>query len=531
MIKIAIAQINPTVGDLEGNTEKIIEYISLAKSKGANLVVFPELAITGYPPKDLLLKPSFIEDNQKKLDEIIENTHGIAAVVGFVDGLREIYNAAALIKDGELIGVQHKTHLPNYDVFDEKRYFTPAKTCRIFDVEGVKIGINICEDIWVEDGPPKIQSRLGAELLVTINASPFHAGKLKEREKLIAKRAKENWVPIIYCNMVGGQDDLVFDGGSYIFDREGRLIARCKRFEEDLLLWEPESKPEVIPEEDPMEEIFNALVLGIRDYARKNGFDKAIIGLSGGIDSSLTAALATKALGSENVIGLSMPSRITSNESMEDAMEVAKNLGIAYKVVPISEIMDAYTKALAEEFKGLPEDVTEENLQARIRGNLLLAFSNKFGYLVISTGNKSELAVGYTTLYGDMAGGLAAISDVPKTMVYELAKFINMKEGKELIPKRVIEKEPSAELRVGQKDADEIPPYEVLDPILHAYIEENKSKREIIAMGYDRKIVEDIIWRVDHNEYKRKQAPIGIKVTTKAFGFGRRMPITNKYGG
>jgi NAD+ synthase (glutamine-hydrolysing) len=394
-----------------------------------------------------------------------------------------------------------------------------------------RIGVSICEDLWVEKGPVKTQALLGADLIVTINASPFHAGKLNEREELIAKRAKENWVPIVYCNMVGGQDDLVFDGGSYVFDRNGRLVARCKRFEEDLLVRELDEAPQKIQEEEPLEEIMKALVLGIRDYFRKNGFKKAVIGLSGGIDSSLTAVLATKALGVENVIGVSMPSKITSKESIEDAELLARNLGIELKVVPIDGIVDAYLRALSKEFEGLPENVTEENIQARIRGNLLMAFSNKFGYLVISTGNKSEMAVGYTTLYGDMAGGLAAISDVPKTMVYELANYINKKEGKELIPKRVIEKEPSAELRVGQRDIDALPPYEILDPILYAYIEENKSKKEIIAMGFDDKVVEEVIWKVDHSEYKRKQAPIGIKVTTKAFGFGRRMPITNRYRG
>jgi NAD+ synthase (glutamine-hydrolysing) len=530
-MRIAIAQINPTVGDLGGNAEKIIEYIDKAREKGANLVVFPELAITGYPPKDLLLKPSFIRENREKLEEIVEKSEGIAAVVGFVDGEVEIHNAAALIKDGKVVGVQHKTHLPNYDVFDEKRYFTPAKTCQVFEIYGMKIGVNICEDIWVEEGPPRIQSRLGAGLIVTINASPFHAGKLKEREELIARRAKENFVPMVYCNLVGGQDDLVFDGGSYLFDREGRLIARCKRFEEDLLVRDLEEEPQVIPEEDPMEEVYRALVLGIRDYVRKNGFKKVVIGLSGGIDSSLTALLAVKALGPKNVVGVSMPSRITSQESKDDAAKVAENLGIELKMVPIARAVEAYSETLAKEFEGMEEDVTEENIQARIRGNILMALSNKFGYLVLSTGNKSEMAVGYTTLYGDMAGGLAAISDVPKTMVYQLAEYLNKKEGREVIPKRVLQKEPSAELRIGQRDIDALPPYEVLDPILHAYIEENRSKEEIVAMGFDEKVVEEVVWKVDHNEYKRQQAPPGIKITTKAFGSGRRMPITNKYGG
>jgi NAD+ synthase (glutamine-hydrolysing) len=336
---------------------------------------------------------------------------------------------------------------------------------------------------------------------------------------------------MVYCNLVGGQDDLVFDGGSYLFDREGRLIARCKRFEEDLLVRDLEEEPQVIPEEDPMEEVYRALVLGIRDYVRKNGFKKVVIGLSGGIDSSLTALLAVKALGPKNVVGVSMPSRITSQESKDDAVKVAENLGIELKMVPIARAVEAYSETLAKEFEGMEEDVTEENIQARIRGNILMALSNKFGYLVLSTGNKSEMAVGYTTLYGDMAGGLAAISDVPKTMVYQLAEYLNKKEGREVIPKRVLQKEPSAELRIGQRDIDALPPYEVLDPILHAYIEENRSKEEIVAMGFDEKVVEEVVWKVDHNEYKRQQAPPGIKITTKAFGSGRRMPITNKYGG
>lgn len=530
-LKIAIAQINPTVGDLSGNSKKIVEYIIKARKKNADLVVFPELAIIGYPPKDLLLKPSFIRKNMEKMDEIVRAAEDIAAVVGFVDSDgNKIYNAAALVCSKELLGVQHKTHLPNYDVFDEKRYFQPAAECKLFELGGLKIGINICEDIWVEDGPINVQAKKGAQLIINISASPFYAGKIKVRKELLARRARENKVAIVYANLVGGQDDLVFDGGSCVFNEKGELTAQCKRFEEDLVVSDLKGVMPV-PEEDPLEEVYRALILGIRDYVIKNGFRKVVIGLSGGIDSALTAALATKALDAENVAGVLMPSRITSRASIEDAKKVAENLGIELKIIPIIEAADAYAKMLGREFKNTKQDVTEENIQARIRGNILMALSNKFGYLVLTTGNKSELAVGYVTLYGDMAGGLAAISDVPKTMVYKLVNYINAVEKKELIPKSIIVKEPSAELREGQKDSNDLPPYDVLDAILHAYVEEDKSKEEIIALGYDAKTVAEVIWKIDHNEYKRQQAALGIKITPRAFGFGRRMPITNKYEG
>lgn len=529
-LKIAVAQINPTVGDLNGNAKKIIEYIRKAREQGAALVTFPELAVTGYPPKDLLLKPSFIRENREKLEEIVKETKNIAAVIGFADSNEnKIYNAAAIASNKKLVGVQHKTHLPNYDVFDEKRYFRPAAECRLFELKGLKIGINICEDIWVDEGPTSVQAKKSAELIVNISASPFYAGKIKVRRDLLARRARENDVTIVYTNLVGGQDDLVFDGGSCIFNKNGELVASCKRFEEDLMV--SDLNVITMPEDDPLEEIYHALLLGIKDYVRKNGFKKVVIGLSGGIDSALTAALATKALGAQNVLGVCMPSKITSKASIEDAKKIAENLDIELKIIPITDAVDAYAKILCKEFEGTEQDVTEENIQARIRGNILMALSNKFGYLVLTTGNKSELAVGYVTLYGDLAGGLAAISDAPKTMVYKLASYINALEKKELIPKSIIVKEPSAELREGQKDSDDLPPYDVLDPILHAYIEEDKSKEEIVALGYDERTVAEIIWKVDHNEYKRQQAPLGIKITPRAFGFGRRMPVTNKYGG
>lgn len=529
-MKVAIAQINSTVGDLEGNKKKIIEYTEKAKKQNADMVIFPELVITGYPPKDLVLKPSFISNNKEILDEIVEKTRDIASIIGFIDfNGNKLYNSAAIIKDGELIGTQNKTHLPNYDVFDEKRYFTPSHETHVFELNGSKLGVNICEDIWVDEGPCRVQAKMGAKLIINISASPFHVGKINDRKKLLSKRAKENNVTVIYCNIVGGQDDLVFDGGSCIFNPNGDLFAQTKRFDEDLVISDLEIAQKLPAGMSSVEEIYHALILGIRDYIKKNGFQKVVIGLSGGIDSALTAALAVKALGVENVLGISMPSKITSKASIEDAEILARNLGIAFKIIPIYEVVEVYTKVLAEEFNGTKQGTAEENLQARIRGNILMALSNKFNYIVLTTGNKSELSVGYATLYGDMAGGLAAISDVPKTIVYELVNYINTLEREEVIPKNIILKEPTAELREGQKDSDDLPLYEILDPILHAYIEENKSWSEIAAMGFDEKIVNDVIRRIDLNEYKRHQAPIGIKITPRAFGSGRRMPITNKY--
>jgi len=524
--KIALAQINPTVGDLEGNARKIVQKIKEAKDAGADLVIFPELAVTGYPPKDLLLKPSFIKKNKEKLSEIVKETDGIAAVVGFVDEVDgKLFNAAALATDKKVIGIAYKANLPNYDVFDEKRYFAEGESSQVFDVKGTKIGINICEDIWVDGGPTEAQAKGGAKLVVNISASPFHVGKIKEREEMLAKRAKENGVFVAYLNLVGGQDDLVFDGGSCVFNEKGEVVAMCKRFEEDLVVTDLKEGKKVEKSQEPVAEIYNALVLGIRDYVRKNGFEKVVIGVSGGIDSALTATLAAKALGPKNVVGVFMPSEITSKESEVDARQLAKNLEIELKVIPISKGVNAYEKMLGDEFRGTKESITEENIQARIRGNVLMALSNKFGHLVLSTGNKSETAVGYTTLYGDMSGGLAAISDVPKTTVYMLADYIKV------IPRNIIIKEPTAELRRGQKDTDTLPPYDVLDDILNKYIEENKSTEDIVKEGHDPEVVEKIISRVDKSEYKRQQGAVGIRITPKAFGYGRRMPITNKYDG
>ncbi|CAD6494403.1 MAG: NH(3)-dependent NAD(+) synthetase [Candidatus Argoarchaeum ethanivorans] len=536
-LTIAIAQINSTVGGLNENTRKICSFIVTAKRRGADIVVFPELAITGYHPKDLLTKPGFIKKNICCLEEIRKVSEGICVITGFVDAVAsgdrsfkdvKLYNAAAIIYNGEIIETCHKTHLPNYDIFDEKRYFTRATKPCVFRFRGVTIGVNICEDVWFED-VCMFQRSKGAEVIVNLSASPFNVGKMKQRVNVLSQRAIENSVYLVYVNLVGGQDDLVFDGGSSVINTKGEVEFEAPCFVEKLFLHTLGSKQPLLQSLSKVEEIYYALLLALKDYVVKNGFMKVILGLSGGIDSALTAVLCVDALGRENVIGVSMPSHITSKESKEDAYVLAQNLGIVYKEIPIERIFKSCLQTLETEFAGTVENVAEENLQARIRGNLLMALSNKFGYLVVTTGNKSELAVGYATLYGDMAGGLALISDVPKTWVYRLAEYINQTAGCTRIPSRIISKEPSAELREGQKDTDSLPPYPVLDLILKSYIEENKSVKEIIAKGYDQKIVQEIIWRVDHNEYKRKQSPPGIKVTTKAFGTGRRMPITNRY--
>jgi NAD+ synthase (glutamine-hydrolysing) len=541
-LRIGLGQINPTMGDLEGNTKKILRYIQKAREKKADIIAFPELAITGYYPKDLLLKKDFVNKNQKKLEDIRKKTQGIAVIIGFVDSSieneqrpydfsklpyhRNLYNAAALIKDKELIGIQHKTHLPTYDVFDEKRYFIPSDKVQVFKILDITLGINICEDIWIDNGPACQQMQQGADLIINISASPFYQGKDSLRRNIISRRSRTYSVPIVYVNMVGGQDELVFDGGSYIFNQDGKVIAQCKKFREDLVV-SPINGKEIIITDNLYEEVYDALTLGVKDYVKKTGFKKVVIGLSGGIDSAVVAAIATRALGKQNVIGVQMPSIYTKQESIRAAEQVAKNLGIIYKCIPITTIYTQYLQGLKKEFQGMTRDATEENIQARIRGNILMALSNKFNYLVLSCGNKSELSIGYVTLYGDMAGGLAVISDVTKTMVYGLARHMNHK--KIIIPSDIITKEPSAELRENQKDTDDIPPYDILDPILQAYIADNKSRQEIISMGYDKKMVNDIVHLIDHNEYKRKQAAIGIKITPRAFGFGRRMPIVNKY--
>jgi NAD+ synthase (glutamine-hydrolysing) len=558
-IRIALAQVNPTVGDLNGNVRKTVDYISKARDAGAHLVTFPELMITGYPPEDLLLKPQFIKDNLKALKEVQGHTKGITAIIGFVDKKDGIYNASAIMHNRKLIDVYHKILLPNYGVFDEFRYFKPGKKYPIYTIDDIAIGVNICEDIWFPDGPTKTQAEAGAKLIININGSPYHAGKRILREKMLTKRAKENKVVIAYVNLVGGQDELVFDGQSLIVNEKGDIVLRGKAFEEELLLYDLDiSKRKVkagkkkkvekfvitdkrfsipvypIPEREinplsEMEEIYRALVLGTKDYVEKNGFKKVVISLSGGIDSSFVSTIAVDAIGKENVIGLFLPSPYTSHESREDVYELTKNLEIKLIEVPITKIFEQYLNTLSQEFKNLPQNTTEENLQARIRGNILMAFSNKFRWLVLTTGNKSEMSVGYATLYGDMAGGFAVIKDVPKTMVYKLCEYRNKREGNPLIPQRVLWKEPSAELKPDQKDSDTLPPYEVLDPVLKAYIEEDKSFEEISEMGCDIACVKDVIMMIDRSEYKRRQAPPGIKITPRAFGRDRRFPITNKY--
>jgi NAD+ synthase (glutamine-hydrolysing) len=572
-IRLGIAQINSTVGDLSGNTRRIVEFIDRAKSLGVDLLTFPELAITGYPPEDLLLKPQFIKRNRECLDKIVDHSSGITVVVGFVDSDSDIYNAAAVVYDRKLVGVYRKIYLPNYGVFDENRYFQAGRECPVFIIHGIGIGISICEDIWYETGPATVEAYAGARLLVNISASPYHAGKGFSRERMLATRAADNVAIVAYNNLVGGQDELVFDGNSVVFNEQGESIVRGKQFEEDLVvadldmesvfrsqLHDPRRRKETrwvkkelervakieIPNETPVAakptlpprqverlsdiaEIYQALVLGTRDYVRKNGFEKVVIGLSGGIDSSLVATIATDALGAGNVIGVSMPSRYSSPGSKSDAQALARNLGIKFEVIPIERAFSSYLETLAEPFKGAQRDATEENIQARIRGNILFALSNKFGWLVLACSNKSETATGYTTIYGDMAGGFIPLKDVPKTTVYKLAQYRNQQGKNEMIPAGVLAKAPSAELRPDQKDTDTLPSYDILDPILKAYVEDDLAIDRIVAMGFDRDTVTKVARLVDKSEYKRRQAAPGIKITPRDFGRDRRLPITNRF--
>ncbi|PIV24601.1 MAG: NAD+ synthase, partial [Deltaproteobacteria bacterium CG03_land_8_20_14_0_80_45_14] len=569
-LRIGLCQINTIVGDIEGNTRKILGYIAKGKRMGADLLAFPEMAVTGYPPEDLLLMPKFIEANLKAVKTIAKATSSITVVVGFVNKDGDIFNSAALLHDGKLIDVYSKIYLPNYGVFDEDRYFQRGKENFIFTLKSTPIGLSICEDLWYPGDPIRTQTLYGgAELIVNISSSPYHAGKCAFREKMISTRASDNAAIVAYCNLVGGQDELVFDGGSLIFDQRGELMVRGRQFEEDLILsdldmeavfrmrlHDPRIRRERFSEEekglrkieltnqthsirkkpsipkrdskplDRLSEIYTALVLGTGDYIRKNGFKQVLIGLSGGIDSALTAAVAVDALGKKGVIGVAMPSQYSSKGSIEDTELLAKNLGIRLLKIPITEIFRAYLKTLSSSFRGLKPNVTEENIQARIRGNILMALSNKFGWLVLTTGNKSEMSVGYCTLYGDMAGGYAVLKDVPKTLVYELTELRNKKEGKAIIPKNIFIKPPSAELRPNQKDEDSLPPYPVLDPILQAYVEEDKEVRDITKMGFKENMIKEVINMVDRNEYKRRQSPPGIKITHRALGKDRRLPVT-----
>lgn len=570
-LRVSLAQINATVGDLEGNAAKIIDQIGQAESLGADLVAFPELALTGYPPEDLVLRRGFVESNLETLERIREATIGrhVTAVVGFVDYQHDIFNAAAVLHDGELFGSYHKQYLPNYGVFDEARYFRPGEGVQLFDVAGARVGVTICEDIWYSSGPMQDQCLAGAEVVVNINGSPFHAGKSLQREQMLATRAADNAVLTLYCNLVGGQDHLIFDGGSTVYGPGGELIARAPMFREELLTVDldveevrqtrlhdprlrrlpqteaelttvsPQSSAERGPQQqaaitdmlDNDEQVYEALVLGTRDYVHKTGFSDVVIALSGGIDSTLTAVVAVDALGPEHVRGVSMPSRYSSEGSVADARALADNLGIRMDVLPIEAPYQSYLDTLAPMFEGLQPDVTEENLQARIRGVLMMAISNKMGSLVLTTSNKSESATGYTTLYGDMTGGLAVIQDVPKLLVYRLSELVNERAGREIIPVSVLTKPPSAELRPDQFDEQSLMPYERLDPILEAFVEEDRSLDEIVAAGFEENDVRRVMSLVTGAEYKRRQAAPGLKITPRAFGRDRRFPIANRYRG
>lgn len=544
-MKLALAQINTTVGDLRGNCAKILDFHRRGAQAGATLVVAPELAITGYPPRDLLAKRRFVEENLRALEELAAAIGRTALLVGYVDinasrPGRDYFNAVALIQNGKILARRFKTLLPAYDVFDEDRYFQPAESNTPVVLGDQKLGLTVCEDIWTQDYlPARLYERSpveelmrpgnGVDTIFNISASPYHLGKEQIRSDMLRAVALKHHVPVVYCNLVGGNDELIFDGNSMVFNHAGQLIARGASFREDLIVVDLFNAPTlqhcISP---PVASLHDALVLGLRDYALKCGFKSVVLGLSGGIDSAVTACLAAEALGCENVMGVSMPSQFSSKGSIEDARELAGNIGIRWEIIPIHEIFQVFKGAFKELFKGLAEDTTEENIQARIRGTILMAISNKFGHLLLTTGNKSELAVGYCTLYGDMAGGLAVIADVPKTMVYELARYIN--RDKPVIPQACLTKPPSAELRPNQTDQDTLPPYDVLDAILKKYVEDSKSAAEIIAeSNLDEKLVRDIVRKIDLNEYKRKQAPPCLRVTTKAFGIGRRVPIAQRY--
>ncbi|HEY7365110.1 MAG TPA: NAD+ synthase [Methylomirabilota bacterium] len=567
--RVGLAQINPTVGDLEGNVRRITDTIAEARRQGCRLLAFPELALTGYPPEDLVLKPAFIEANLRSLEAVARASRGLSVIVGFIDRRDDVFNAAAVLHDGARAGVYHKHYLPNYGVFDENRYFQAGTEAPVFALDDATFAVNICEDLWYPSGPTSAQALAGAELIVTINGSPYHAGKAHFREKMVATRAADEVVCLAFLNLVGGQDELVFDGGSLIVNERGDVVARGRAFEEDLVVADldldavfrarlhdsrrrkeklqasgaerritlpalpvpamPALPPREVPALGRVAEVFRALVLGTHDYVRKNGFKRVVIGLSGGIDSALVAAIAVEALGRENVTGVTMPSPYSSAGTRGDARRLARNLGIEFLHLPITSVFRAFRRTLARPFKGLKEDVTEENIQARVRGTLLMALSNKFGWLVLTTGNKSEIGVGYATLYGDMAGGFAVIKDVPKTLVYELARHANERAGRAVIPESVFTRPPSAELRPDQTDQDTLPPYSELDAILEAYVEQDERVADIVARGFAPETVRRVVRMVDANEYKRRQGPIGVKITPRAFGRDWRLPIVNRF--
>ncbi len=585
VLRIAMAQMNPTVGDLNGNVHRIVEWIGEARKAQADLIAFPELAITGYLPEDLLFQRQFVSDNLRALNQVVQACHGLVAVVGYVarstqteskvlrpssdsNGRQLLYNAAALIANCEIVGTCHKGYVSSDR--DERRYFRSGQQSPLLVINGVTIGVTIGEDPWCSEGSTRAQLAAGIEMMINLNASPFQIGKSRSRERFLTAWARKSRVNTAVVNMIGGHDELVFDGNSLILDQSGQVIARGRAFKEELLMADvrldavrcrggasgrksrlprktvstvdrllvklPSTKGQrahimsrVAEPLEEVEEIYQALVLAAKDYARKNGFTRVVIGVSGGVDSALTAVIATDALGAPNVLGIFMPSPYTSHESEADARELVQNLGIELNVIPIAPTFESYRQSLAPAFGERSTDLTEENLQARIRGNILMAMSNKFGHLVLTTGNKSELSVGYSTLYGDMAGGFAVIKDVSKTMVYELARFRNAREPSPVIPTRTLDRPPTAELKPDQKDEDTLPPYRVLDPILQAYVEEDRSVDEIVAAGFDRATVARVVRMVDNSEFKRRQAPIGVKITPRAFGKDRRMPITNGY--
>ncbi len=585
VLRIAMVQLNPTVGDLNGNVHRIVEWIDEARIAQADLIAFPELAITGYLPEDLLFKQQFVDDNLRALKVVVRACRGLVAVVGYVarsgqaqskvlqlssdaSGWQQLYNAAALIANCKIVGTCHKSYVPSDR--DERRYFRSGQQPPLLVINGMTIGVSIGEDLWCSEEPIRAQVAAGAEVMINLNASPFQVGKSLSREQFLRTWARKNGVIASFVNMIGGQDELVFDGNSLILDQSGQVIARGRAFKEELVMADvsldpvrrrggaggrksrlpgktvstvdrllvklPLTKgarshimPRVTEPLGEVEGIYHALVLAVKDYVRKNGFTRVVIGVSGGVDSALTAVIAADALGAPNVLGIFMPSPYTSHESEADARELVQSLGIALNVIPIALTFESYRQSLAPAFGERSTDLTEENLQARIRGNLLMAMSNKFGHLVLTTGNKSELSVGYTTLYGDMAGGFAVIKDVSKTMVYELARFRNAQGPSPVIPTGTLDRPPTAELKPDQKDEDTLPPYRVLDPILQAYVEEDRSLDEIVAAGFDRATVARVVRMVDNSEFKRRQAPIGVKITPRAFGRDRRMPITNGY--
>jgi NAD+ synthase/NAD+ synthase (glutamine-hydrolysing) len=543
-VKIALGQINPTIGDFTGNSKKIIEFSRRALTLGAEMILFPELAVCGYPPRDLLEKPAFVERNQQVVNEIAQAVPQLTIICGFVSPAKvetgkSVMNSAAVLRQGAVQFVQSKMLLPTYDVFDELRYFDPAESQKLLPLAGKEFALTICEDAWNDKhfwhrrlyrvDPVDELLHAGGNMVLNISASPYHLGKRELRRQMLETIARDNKVPVLFVNQVGGNDSLIFDGSSMVIAPDGRIVAQAKSFEEDLVIFDSDTMRGDMHEQIAVgnASAYAALVLGTCDYVRKCGFSKVVIGLSGGIDSALTAAIAVDALGKENVIGIAMPSQYSSEHSIKDARELACKLGIRFEVIAIGDVFDGYRKALAPLFADMPEDVAEENLQSRIRGNILMAFSNKFGALVLTTGNKSEVGVGYCTLYGDMVGGLGVISDVPKTMVYSLSRYVN--SLKPVIPQSTIDKPPSAELRPGQKDSDTLPPYEVLDNILEDYVEDYRTAEQIAANhGYEVKLVRDVIRMIERSEYKRQQAAPGLKITRKAFGFGRRFPIAQK---